>query len=92
MLGVLFQKQLKILVLVALWQFQSVCVGIGEHARFFFIRTSKFWQSLVVLTFLHIKSQLFLNCSCFHRVSYHRKHVGNPNRVLPALGTSYKVY
>ena len=56
---------------------------IQSLARFFFIRNRKFWSSFVVLKFLHNLSLncSFKNCSCFHYVSYHRKHVYNPNRV-----------
>ena len=39
---------------------QSLRVGIFIGYTLFFIRTSKFWPSLVVLRFLH---NLSLNCS-----------------------------
>ena len=62
-----------------------------QHTLFFLIRTSKFRPSLVLLKFLHNLNfnSVFLNYSCFHNVSYHRKHVGNPNRVLPAAKTQF---
>ena len=41
--------------------------------------------------FSQFEPQLFLNSSCFHHVSYRRKHVGNPNRVLLAAGRKFSV-
>ena len=52
--------------------FPSVLALHAFFILFYFIRTSKFWPSFVLAQF---EPQLFSNCSCFHRVSYRRKHV-----------------
>ena len=55
-------------------QFQIQKIAI----RFFSIRISEFWPSLIVLivlkVFAQFEPQLFLNCSCFYHVNYTLRH------------------
>ena len=51
-------------------------VELNAHIHaFFFVRTSKFWPSLV-RKFLHNLSLdcSFKNCSCFHHINYTLRH------------------
>ena len=84
------------LVTVGVSKFLQCAVSFSEH---FVTRANRASHgpvnfgraSLFFEVFKQFEPQMFLNCFCFHHISYHRKHVGNPNRVLPAVSSKLSV-